>query len=128
MRCVSGDALNVNTGKHALGRYDDFGRRVVVQRFLPGKRVVVPGNDDRRRALRQRTGLADNGQEVASLVEVGEVFQASFASFLAGLRIGSKTSSENAEDCLVGRARVTCESDLTGEFRLQEIGPVLRRS
>lgn len=126
MRGVSGDALNINAGQNALFRNDNFCRRVVVQRLLPGQRVIVPGNDDRRRALRQRAGLADDRQEVASLVEIGKIFQASFTGFLAGLRARGKTGGENAEDSLVGSARVTGERYLTGIFRLQQVGPVLR--
>jgi hypothetical protein len=76
MRSEGGNCLNVDAGDNAGGRNDDVDRWVALQAVTPCKAIVVPGDDDRRGPLGQRRGLADNRNEVACLVEFGEVGKA----------------------------------------------------
>jgi hypothetical protein len=92
------------------------------------QRVVVPGDDDRGRALGERSRLADDRNEIARLVEFGEELEASFAGLGAShvARRWREASGINALDGLVGGARVTGESDRCWHSRLQQVGPILR--
>ena len=119
--------MHVDAGKHARLRNDDLDRRVAGKRVLGGKGVVVPHHDDGRGALGQRAGLADDGNEVAGLVEFGKELEALFACCLAGSRAAGEAGREHAEDCLVGGARIAGEGDLAGIFRLEKVRPVSRR-
>ncbi len=72
------------------------------------------------------SGLADDWDEVTLRVQFLEEGEARFAGLGDVATSSRKTGCENAGDSPVRGARVAGKGDHVGEFRLQEVGPVLR--
>ncbi len=123
MRREGADPLDVDARDHAVAGHHHLERRVAVQRVAAGQRVVVPPDHDRRGALGDGAGLADRRDEVAHLVELGEEVEPLLAGVAAGFAAGGETGGVDAEDRLVGRARVAGEGHRVGIFWLQQILP-----
>jgi hypothetical protein len=126
MRCKRADRLDVDAGHDARLRHDDVDRWVALEDVLPAEAVVIPRDDDRGRALRERGGLADDRHEVARLVEVGEELQARRAGIGSGSRATGHARRVDRRDRLVGRARIAGKGDAVLEVGAEKIGPIGR--
>jgi hypothetical protein len=127
VRRKGADRLHVDAGDDAGLRNDDVDGRIALQRVAAGKRVVVPGHQDRRLALGKRRRLADDRHEIAGGVQLLEEVETSGAGSFAGGSATGKTSGVDSLDGLVGGARVAGKGNGVGKFGLQQISPVGRR-
>src|SRR5438309_945533 len=66
------DCLDVYPRHHPGLGDDDLDLRVALEGVAIGERVVVPADDDGGGALGERRDLADDGDEVPALVQLGE--------------------------------------------------------
>ena len=126
VRSEGGDRLHIDASDDARCRNDDFNRRVAVEAVAPCEAVVVPGDDDRGRALGERSRLADDRNEVAGLVEFCEEGKTCFTGLRCILLAGSEASGVDGLNSLVRSARVAGERDDVGVFGVLQVGPVLR--
>ena len=125
MRCISADRLNVNASNNARLWNHGFNFRIALKRIAVGESVVIPADDDWGRALCQRSGLADDRNEVAIGIEFLVEFKALLASFYTWFRTACDTCSVNTEDCLSGNAWITSESNRIGIIALEQVFPIL---
>lgn len=109
MRCVGADRLNIHASDNAGLRNDGFDFRVALERVAVSERIVVPADDDRGRALCQRSSLADDRNEIAVGIQFLVEFKALLACGFARFRTTGNTGGMNAEDSLCRNARVTCK-------------------
>src|SRR5579863_3147167 len=111
MRRESAYRLDVNAGDDAGLRHDDVDFWVSLEGVAIRKRVVIPAEDDRRRALSERGGFPDDGDKIALLIEVGEIREACVSRFGRVAARRREARRVDALNRLIRRTRVAGEGD-----------------
>jgi hypothetical protein len=127
VRGIGADGLHIDAGDHAGLRHHDLDVGVALQGVAVGQRVIVPADDDRSGALGERCHLADHWDEVALRMQLLEELEALLPGVRSGLAALGQARGIDAENGLVGGARIARERDRVLVVLLQKVGPILRR-
>ena len=75
------DRLDIDTRNDGGPWPDDFDPRCPFKALAVTQREVIPANEDRRAAVSKRVGRANDGNEIALFIEIGEKLQTLISGF-----------------------------------------------
>src|SRR5271157_2647176 len=119
MRRISADCLDIGT-TDARGGVINLNRRIPGKRLLITQGIVIPSQLDGSRTLCNGSYLGDNRNKVAGSIQLLEEIK-------TGLSIVQRTTIRecgciNRLNGLIGRLRITSQSNLTLVLRVEQIG------
>jgi hypothetical protein len=126
MRRERADRLDVDAGDDAALGHDDLDLRIALERVARRERVVIPHDDDRRRALGDRRGRAADRYEVTGLVEIGEEIEPVGRGLGGVAGAAGEARRIDRHRRLVGGAWIADDRHRGLVVRSFEVGPVRR--